>query len=163
MDWGEASEEKFDFDNSVIYGLALIGIMYGLSALPKMIGTWSIIIGIIGLAAFIKWRMKVRSPILPLDLLKNNTVFIFSNLATLINYSATYAVIFLLGLYLQYVKGFNPQSTGLILVSMSVVQVIIAPFAGRFSDTIELRILASVGMTLTTSGLAQFIFLICTG
>ena len=40
-------------------------------------------------------------------LFKGNTVFTFSNIAALINYSATHAVVFLLSLYLQYVRGSN--------------------------------------------------------
>ena len=159
MDWADARKEKFDFTGSVIYSLGLIGIMYGLSALPKMAGAWSIAIGIIGLFAFVRWEMKVSSPVLSMNLFKHNAVFVFSNLAALINYSATYAVTFLLSLFLQYVKGFNPQNAGLILASMPVVQVILSPVAGRLSDKIEPRILASIGMTLTTSGLALFIFL----
>ncbi|MCK7477971.1 MAG: hypothetical protein M0C28_11480 [Candidatus Moduliflexus flocculans] len=42
-------------------------------------------------------------------------VFAFSNLAALINYSATFAIGFLLSLYLQYIKGFTPRGAGLVL------------------------------------------------
>jgi MFS family permease len=60
---------------------------------------------------------------------------------------------------LQYVKGFNPESAGLILVAMPAIQAIFSPLAGRLSDRIEPRIIASAGMALTTVGLAIFIFL----
>ena len=39
------------------------------------------------------------------SILCHNATFTFSNLAALINYSATSAVSFLLSLYLQYIKG----------------------------------------------------------
>ncbi len=158
-EWAEAKGEKFDFTGSVIYGLAVIAIMYGLSLLPAMLGVGAIIIGILGILAFIKWEARVRSPVLHMNLFRNNAVFTFSNLAALINYSATFAVTFLLSLYLQYTKGFSPQNAGLVLVSMPVVLVIISPVAGRLSDRIEPRILASIGMGVTTIGLVLLTFL----
>ncbi len=94
-----------------------------------------------------------------MDLFRNNKVFALSNLAALINYSATFAVSFLLSLYLQYIKGLNPQEAGLILVSQPMVQAIFSPFAGRLSDRIEPRRMASIGMGITAAGLVLFTFL----
>ena len=158
-EWAEARGEKFDLSGSIIYGVALVAIMYGLSLLPAMSGVWVIIIGILGILAFIRWEMKVASPVLPMNLFKNNAVFAFSNLAALISYSATFAVAFLLSLYLQYTKGLSPQNAGLILVSMPAMQAILSPLAGRLSDRIEPRIIASIGMGLTTIGLVLLTFL----
>jgi MFS family permease len=88
-----------------------------------------------------------------MNLFRSNTVFVFSNLAALINYSATFAVSFLLSLYLQYIKGLSPQNAGLILVSQPIMQALFSPSAGRLSDRIESRIVASAGMALTVIGL----------
>ncbi len=158
-EWAEAKGQKFDLSGSLIYGLGLVAIIYGLSLLPTIWGALAILTGIAVILVFIRWEMKVASPVLHMNLFKNNTVFAFSNLAALINYSATFAVIFLLSLYLQYVKGLGPQNAGLILVSMPAVQAIFSPVAGRLSDRIEPRILASLGMGLTTIGLGFLIFL----
>ena len=155
-EWAEAKGEKFDITGSVIYSLMLIAIMYGFTRLPDMSGVWLIVIGVMGVVAFVKWEMKVKSPVLNIGLFRNNTVFALSNLAALINYSATFAVAFLLSLYLQYIKGLSPQNAGLILVAAPVVQAIFSPLAGRLSDRIEPRILASVGMGLTATGLVLF-------
>ncbi|MCP8309138.1 MAG: MFS transporter [archaeon] len=155
-EWAEAKGEKFDFTGSTIYSLMLIAIMYGLSLLPTISGAWLILIGALGIFAFVKWEIKVKSPVLDMNLFRNNRVFAFSNLAALINYSATFAVTFLLSLYLQYIKGLSPQDAGIILVSQPVVQAIFSPFAGRLSDRIEPRIVASIGMALTTIGLSLF-------
>ncbi len=155
-EWAEAKGEKFDITGSVIYSLMLIAIMYGFTQLPDMSGVWLIVIGVVGVVAFVKWEMKVKSPVLNIGLFRNNTVFALSNLAALINYSATFAVAFLLSLYLQYIKGLSPQNAGLILVAAPVVQAIFSPLAGRLSDRIEPRIVASVGMGLTATGLVLF-------
>jgi len=158
-EWADAKGEKFDLGGSIIYGIGLVAIMYGLSLLPAMSGVWAIIIGILGILIFIRWETRVASPVLNIKLFKNNPVFAFSNLAALINYSATFAVAFLLSLYLQYTKGLSPQTAGLILLSMPAMQAIFSPLAGRLSDRIEPRIIASVGMGLTTVGLVLLTFL----
>ena len=158
-EWAGARGEKFDVTGSLIYGVMLIAIMYGFTLLPQITGVGLILAGAAGLAAFIIWEMRVKSPVLDIGLFRNNTVFALSNLAALINYSATFAVSFLLSLYLQYIKGFNPEHAGLVLISAPVIQAIFSPIAGRLSDKIEPRIVASAGMGLTVVGLVFFIFL----
>lgn len=158
-EWAEARGEKFDLTGSVIYSLALIAIMAGLSLLPSVPGLWLIVLGILGLLAFIRWEMRTKSPILSIGLFRNNAAFSLSNLAALFNYSATFAAGFLLSLYLQYIKGLEPQAAGLILVAMPAVQAVLSPLAGRLSDRHEPRLLSSFGMALTCSGLFLFTFL----
>jgi MFS family permease len=103
--------------------------------------------------------MRVEYPVFQLNLFRGNRVFSFSCLAALLNYSATFAMGFLLSLYLQYIKGLSPQSAGLVLIAAPIVMAIFSPFAGRASDRIEPRIVSSIGMTLTTIGLFLFAFL----
>jgi EmrB/QacA subfamily drug resistance transporter len=158
-DWAASRGEKLDITGSIIYGITLVAVMYGFSRLPDLLGVWIILIGIFALAVFVFWERKVKDPILDINLFRNNLPFAFSNLAMLIHYSATFAATFLLSLYLQYIKGFTPQSAGLILISTPVIQAICSPIAGRLSDRFKPRLLASVGMALTVVGLSLFIFL----
>lgn len=158
-EWTGAKGERFDFAGSVIYVLGLVALVYGFTLLPAMSGAGLIIGGTIGLLAFTRWETRTRSPVLDISLFINSKAFTFSNLAALINYSATFAVTFLISLYLQYMKGFNPQNAGLILVAMPAVQAIFSPLTGRLSDRIEPRLIASAGMVLNTVGLILFIFL----
>ncbi len=158
-EWAGAKGEKFDVIGSVIYALALLAIMYGFSLLPDMLGLGLIVAGIVGLAAFIFWENRATSPVLNISLFRGNIVFSMSNLAALINYCATFAVAFLLSLYLQYIKGFNAEIAGLILVSQPIIMAALSPVAGRLSDKIDTRLIASIGMALTTIGLAMLVFL----
>lgn len=155
-EWAGARGEKFDFAGSVIYSLSLPAMMYGFTLLPAMSGAWLIGLGVLGLLAFIKWELKAESPVLNINLFRNNKVFAFSNLASLINYGATFAVTFLLSLYLQYTKGLSPQQAGTILVCQPVVMALFSPLAGRLSDRIEPRVVASIGMGFTM--IALFLF-----
>ncbi|MBI2831240.1 MAG: MFS transporter [Chloroflexi bacterium] len=158
-EWAEAKGARFDIAGSIIYSLSLGALIIGLSLLPSSQGVWIVAAGILGGLAFIRLESRVSSPVLNLNLFKNNPGFAFSNLAALLNYAATYAITFLLSLYLQYTRGFSPDRTGLILVSMPAMQAIFAPLAGRLSDRIEPRLLASTGMALTTAGLGMLIVL----
>ena len=158
-EWAEAHGEQFDFAGAVIFGTALVSFMYGFSRLPSVLGAGLVLFGFLALAGFIKWEPRAATRLLDVKLFRDNRIFAFSNLAALINYSATSAVSFLLSLYLQYVKGFSPQSAGLVLIAQPIVMALFSPLAGRLSDRIEPRIVASLGMSLSSAGLVLFAFL----
>jgi len=83
----------------------------------------------------------------------HNRVFAFSCLAALIHYSATFGVTFLVSLFLQYVQGLSPQEAGLVMIAQPVMMTLCSPFAGRLSDRMEPRWIASLGMAITAAGL----------
>jgi EmrB/QacA subfamily drug resistance transporter len=155
----DAQGEQFDFVGSAIYSLTLVAIIYGLSELPSGGGALLILGGALGLFVLVRYETGTASPLFDVRLFKENRVFAFSNLAALINYSATFCVSFLLSLYLQYIKGLSPQKAGLILLSQPVVQAAFSSFTGRLSDRIEPRIVASMGMGVTVVGLSLLAFL----
>ena len=158
-EWAEARGERLDIVGSAVYGLSLVAVMYGFTRLPDISGGGLILLGAIGAVAFVRWEMKVNSPVLNIALFRSNTIFAMSSLAALINYSATFAVGFLISLYLQYIKDFSPQTAGIVLVTAPVVQAVFSPLAGRLSDRVEPRLIASIGMALSAAGLVPFIFL----
>ena len=152
-EWSGAQGDKFDLTGSVIYGAAIVAIMYGITIIPDLASIWIILAGILALAGFVKWETKVRYPVFEVSLFIENRTFAFSCLAALINYSATFAVAFLLSLYLQYIKGLSPQGAGVVLIAQPIVMAVFSPLAGKLSDRIEPRVIASLGMALTTLGL----------
>jgi EmrB/QacA subfamily drug resistance transporter len=158
-EWSEARGERLDTVGSIIYCLMIAAIMYGFSQLPALVGAWLILLGIVGIITFMWWETKTEHPIFNMNHFRKNKVFAFSNLAALINYSATFAIMFLLSFYLQYLKGFSPQTAGLILIAQPVMMTIGSPIAGRLSDKIEPGVIASTGMAVLTIGLFLLIFL----
>jgi EmrB/QacA subfamily drug resistance transporter len=156
-EWREAKEEKFDLTGSVLYSVILFSILYGFSQLSAMQGLWLVLAGFLGIILFIKWETKMGSPVLEIKLFRNNRAFAYSNLATLIHSSASFAITFLLSLYLQYVKKLTPENAGLILIAQPIVQALCSPFSGKLSDRIEPRIVASIGLALTGLGIYLFI------
>ncbi len=158
-EWREAKEEKLDLTGSVLYSIILFFIIYGFSQLSTVQGAGLVLAGFLGVLLFIKWETKMRTPVLEIKLFRNNRTFAFSNLATLIHSSASFAITFLLSLHLQYVKKLTPENAGLILVAQPIVQALCSPFSGKLSDRIEPRIVASIGLVLTGSGIGLLTFL----
>lgn len=154
-EWAECRGERFDWKGSLLFSIVLVMIIYGFSILPGLAGIILVFLGIVGFSGFLIFELRVDSPVLNVRLFKNRT-FALSSLAALINFSATFAVVFLLSLYLQYIKGLDPQSAGLILVAQPVVMAIFTPIAGRLSDRFEPWKLASLGMALSMFGLFLF-------
>ncbi len=151
--------EEFDWQGSLLYGIALSLLMYGFSKIPSILGFILTTVGIIGVITFFIFEKNHKSPVLDVKLFLNNKVFTFSNLAALINYSATFATGFLLSLYLQYIRGFKPDAAGMILISQPIVMALFSSITGKLSDRIEPRFLATTGMALDTLGLFFFFFL----
>ena len=161
-EWAEAKGEKFDLTGSIIYCLGLTAVIYGFDSFSQRGATLSVgltLMGLLGIFVFIRWEMWVKNPVLDINLFRSNRTLAFSNLAALIHYCATFAITFFLSLYLQYIKKLNPQSAGSLLIFQPIVMAICSPFAGRLSDRIEPRIVASMGMALTAAGLFLFAFL----
>jgi EmrB/QacA subfamily drug resistance transporter len=158
-EWFEARGERFDVAGTVLYSLALFSLMYGFTLLPALFGGALVGVGLVGLVGFVLLERRIKSPVLDISLFSGNRVFALSNISALVNYSATSAVSFLLSLYLQYARGLDARGAGLVLVAGPVVQAAISPLAGRLSDRVEPRIVASIGMGLTVVGLVSFVFL----
>ena len=159
IEWAEAAGEKFDWKGSIIYGISLSASMYGFSKLPSSIGWICLVSGITMAVAFLLFEKGISNPVLDVRLFLHNRVFTFSGLAALIHYSATNATGFFISLYLQYLRGLDARSAGLIMISQPVAMALLSPIAGRLSDKRNPGNIASIGMGLTATGLITLCFL----
>ena len=159
IEWSECRGEKLDYLGSLLYIIMLALILIGFSSITEIFGSLMVIIGIIGFVCFVIWELKVDNPVLEMSLFFKNRMFAFSNLAALIGYMGIIAVTFLLSLYLQFIKGFDPEVAGLIMAVQPVFMVIMSPMAGRLSDRFDPVKLASLGMAIITIAMIIFAFL----
>jgi len=150
-EWAGASDESFDLTGSVIYSLMLVALMYGLTLMPGWQGAALVLLGAATFLLLIRWESGVKSPVLDVLLFRQNRVYAFSNLAALISYAATFAITFMLSLYLQYIRGLEPDQAGMVLLAQPLVMTVFSPYTGKLSDRIEPRLLASAGMAVTTA------------
>jgi Na+/melibiose symporter and related transporters len=85
--------------------------------------------------------------------------FTSSNIAALCSYLAIASLTTILNYHFQYVRGWNAQISGLMLIVTPIIMAIMAPNAGKLSDKIHPQKLAAIGMTITTIALLILIFL----
>ncbi|MCX8032500.1 MAG: MFS transporter [Thermoleophilia bacterium] len=159
VEWKEPRRGAFDVFGSAVWAVALSALLLGFSYLPGLTGGILIAAGVVGIALFLWWESHAADPVLNVSLLRRNPVFLFSNLASLINYASTAAMTFLMSLYLQYNRSLDPQTAGLVLVTGTAIQAAFSPAAGRLTDRVQPRLVATGGMTLCTIGLIAFAFL----
>lgn len=157
-EWRESEKDKFDWIGTLIYMPSMTALMYGFSKLPFPLAIVLTGVGILGLIAFVIVEKKHPFPVLNMKLFFENKVFASANLSAFINYAATFAVGFVLSLYLQYAKHLSPSDAGMILITQPVLMAIVAIFSGRLSDKINPRWLASSGMAISVVGIAMLAF-----
>lgn len=158
-EWTEAKGEKFDYTGSAIYALGLFGLIFGFSELPSMLGFVFLGLGVIFFTIFVLYELRVRFPVFNVRLFAKNKLFSLSSLAALINYASVSAIAFMMSLYLQYLRGFDAQKAGLVLIIQACIQSIVSLYAGRLSDRVSPSLLATIGMSLSVVGLVGLIFL----
>ena len=156
-EWVEKENDKFDWLGALIYMPSMTSLMYGFSKLPSTPAIFFTAIGLVGIIAFVMVELKSKYPLLDMKLFKENKVFAGSNISALINYAATFAVGFMLSLYLQYAKHLSPSQAGMVLITQPALMAAVAMFSGRLSDKINPRYLASLGMGISVVGLLMLV------
>lgn len=140
---------RFDPGGSALYVASVAGLVAGVSAWRAAVwGPWFVLAGAVGLTAFVARETRAPFPSLKVSLFRNPG-FAFSNLAALIHYSATFAVGYLLSIYLQGVRGLDARQAGLVLLVQPILMATLSPAAGRLSDRVQPRLVASAGMALS--------------
>lgn len=155
-EWRGEPGQKLDIGGCLLYGCSIIALVYGATRLPDTIGITLLFTGAVLLVIFFRYQLKARFPVFDVSLFTVNKPFAFSSMAALLNYSTTFSVTFLMSLYLQYIKGLEPQVAGTVLMVQPVMMAILSPITGKLADRIEPRLLASAGMTCTVIGVLIF-------
>jgi MFS family permease len=76
-----------------------------------------------------------------------------SCLAAMGNYAATFGIVFLMSLFLQYAKGLTPRQAGFVLLSQPLMQIGAALLSGRLAERFDIAKLATSGMLASSAGL----------
>ena len=154
-EWISFKGIPLDIKGSLTYGIGMVLFMYGFTILNTQLGIVLTILGILILIIFGLIELRREYPVFNINFFKNHK-FLSANFASLCAYLATYAVTTILNYHLQYIKGFDSQTAGLILLVAPLCQVVLAPIAGRLSDKHVPQILAAIGMALGTISLFLF-------
>ena len=157
-DWKTYENNKIDSIGYLIYGIGILLFIYGFTNLMNAVGVICITVGMCLLIIFGYYELNIDSPAFNMKLFKNMK-FTSSNIAALCSYLAIAAITTILNYHFQYVRGWNAQLAGVILIITPIIMAIMAPNAGRLSDRIHPQKLAAIGMTIATITLAILLFL----
>lgn len=162
-DVAEKRKELFDIKGSVLLGVALV--LFTIMAVLSMYGgiTTTVVLllvaSIIFIGLFLFVQVNAKFPTIDFSLFKSR-IFTFSVLASALQFMASFAILFILILYLQGVRGLNPLLSSVYLLPGYVVGGILAVMSGRLSDKIGARIPATIGLILIAIGYIFYIIFI---
>lgn len=157
-EWITFGDIPLDVKGSIAYGIGMVLFIYGFTILNTSLGVILTVLGIIVLIIFGLIELREAHPVFDIRFFKNRR-FLSANFASLCAYLATFAVTTILNYHLQYIKGMDSQTAGIILLAAPLFQVVLAPIAGRLSDKYVPQVLAAIGMGLGTVSLVLFSFL----
>lgn len=156
-EWYADSSPDWDKKGALLYGGAIMLIIYGLSQLLSQPAAPLLLIGgLLLFGIFLRYELHTENPLLPVNLLFSNRPFSMSCLAALLNYCATFATSLLLSLYLQAILGLTSHSAGIILLAQPIIMAALSPLMGRLSDKYAPTKLAALGQSVITAGLIGF-------
>jgi len=146
-EWTFLKKDKFDYVGALIFAVAISCLTYGFTIMHTLNGMVLLIISIILFLIFGKWQTKIDYPIFPVKILKNRR-FTFGSVTAFLCSFATFVIIYIVDYHLQYIKGIDPQTTGLILMLAPLAMAISTFFAGRLSDRINPQLISSSGLAI---------------
>ena len=145
-EWLSEDRGSFDLFGSILYMLSILTICLGVSFLPSSLSLILILLSLAGFILFFFFEKKHKHPIFDVSLFYTNRIFTFSCIASLIIYTATFANVIQVNLFLQYLKGLSATTAGMIMMCQPLTMAIFSPIAGRLSDKFEPRYLSTLGM-----------------
>ena len=151
-EWFKYQNEKFDLKGSIVFAIGILLLIYGFSIFNTAIGFIITVAGVLLLILFGKIELNSKYPAYDIKLYKNKK-FLSSNIASILSYIATFVVTTIVNYNFQYVRGFDSQLSGLILITFPLLMAIVAPAAGKLSDRIDPQKIATIGMIIVTVGL----------
>jgi MFS family permease len=165
----ERTRRRLDLPGMICLGLGLFGVLWAMTRLANTAFDATVtgfLIGglvLIGVFVLIERRVAIKGnePMLPLSIFRVPTMSA-SLLASLFQGLASFAVLFLLIMYLQGPRGLSPIHASLLLVPGYVLGSVAGPYAGRLADRRGPVLPATAGLAIQVASLAIYAWLTVT-
>src|SRR5690242_3582185 len=145
--------EKFDLPGAATFSSSITLLLLGLT-----IGSFTdtlnlILIGLSGILMvfFFLVERRTKFPVLDLSLFKIR-LFTAGNIANLLSGLAFAGLAFVMTLYFQLVRGYDPLHAGIFLIPLDATLIFIGPISGTLSDRWGARGLSTLGLILASAG-----------
>jgi EmrB/QacA subfamily drug resistance transporter len=155
-----SAEQRLDPPGLLTSGIGLFALTYALVEANTYGWTSTrilalFVVAVLALAAFVQLERKQRIPMLDISLFRNGT-FAGANLVMTLVALAMFGVFFFVSLYMQNILGYSATKAGATFLPMTILIILVAPAAGKFSDRVGSRWLMGAGMLLVSISLAIF-------
>ena len=154
---------KIDWPGMATLTISLVALSYSAIAMAA-IGVSNTYIaifvaGLVALGLFLFVEGRSTHPLMNMQLFVSNRVLSFSILAGFFMSMGYLAVVFIIIMYLQGIRGLSPLDASLLLVPGYIVTSFIGPWMGRLSDKYGARILATLGLFLIMGAVLVYLTL----
>ncbi|MDQ0219767.1 DHA2 family efflux MFS transporter permease subunit [Peribacillus cavernae] len=145
---------RLDLFSLLLSSVGFGGLLYGFSSAgskgwdsPQVYGT--LIVGISSLVWFILRQLKQERPMLNFRIFKYPMFSLSSSITMVVN-MALFSGMLLIPIYVQTIRGISPVDAGLMMLPGALLMAVMSPITGRLFDKFGGRILAIVGLIITT-------------
>ena len=151
--------KSLDLPSAVMSALGFGSLIFGIDGFARReslpIITGEIGFGLLCGIMFVRRQLRLRSPMLAVDLFAKPT-FALASVTSALTYIAQGLTYVSLPFFFQAVLGRTPFESGLLLTAWPLSVAFAAPIAGRLSDRYPAGILATIGLTIMAAGLALY-------
>lgn len=151
----ETRKVSLDYISLVLSTIGFGGLLYGFSSAgdkgwsdPLVYG--SIAVGAVALVIFIIKQLKMDEPLLDVTIYKY-PMFALASVISMVVSVAMFSGMILTPAYVQQVRGITPLNAGLMMLPGAIVMAIMSPITGKLFDKFGPRLLAFVGLSITTA------------
>ncbi len=158
-DDAQRTRRRLDLPGMTCLGLGLFGVLWAMTRLATTAFDAEVAGYLIGgvalIVAFGFIEVRQAEPMLPLSIFRIPTMTP-SLLASLFQGLASFAVLFLVIMYLQGPRGLSPIHASLLLVPGYILGSVAGPYAGRLADRRGPVLPATAGLAIQVAGLAVY-------
>jgi EmrB/QacA subfamily drug resistance transporter len=152
------AEESFDLRGMILFAIAFVtltvygsaGFLFGLFSAPMLL---TLAAGLVSLFVFIRHEKTTLHPLIDLSLFSIRA-FSYGQSSAFINAIARGAVMMLLILFFQGLKGYDPLTASILIAPLAIGLVITGPIGGILSDKYGTRLISTAGLLISLVGLA---------
>ncbi len=153
-------KESLDYGGLLLLGAGLFLILYGVSNITGSGWDYTsgleMLTGAMLIVSFIFLEMRIKHPLLDLSILRSR-ILTASIFAAFFQSLATFAVLFLIIMYLQGPRGLSPWNSSILLIPGYILGGVVAPLSGRLSDRVGARVVATIGLSVQIVGILIYL------